>query len=557
MKLNINKLVFIIVCMFFIKGAFAQSQTHQEHVTIVGSFQPTLRDFTKVNIVPEIENTSFEISETSVTIIDTVLSSPIELELITPLNLKTEENRPNFNNFVLAGIGTRISPVFIYKHNSKLTKNTAFGLCIAHHSSWLNKKEYAPSSFMNNKLGLSLDNKFDNYLLNTKVFYKGETLRYYGFIRDDFPLINTDLESITQKYETFGVQSIIKSNTGSATDFYHEIGIDYQFFHDKFQKREHNASLLVKGEKSYKWMKSNAKQSVSLEALGNTWFSSDSLAIVNNKQLSLLPSLNLSGDFYLLKLGFSAVIHSQQNSNIHVYPALEGGLFMLDKRLKFYAGLDGSAQRITFQKLASDNAYINSILPEQWQHTKLNFKGGIKALAMPGLDFNFGVEYRKTDGEAFFITDSTTLIPNKFLAVYDDVKVIGFLAEGNYQLNQRIHFKMVYRYNEYTMKRLTAAFYQPVNQFRFSGEYVYSDKLLFTSSIFYAGERFASTYASGLESIYILNPYVDLNVGGTYKINDSFEVFVQANNLLNWQYERFYHYPVNGVEFYGGITVRF
>lgn len=557
MKLNSNKITLIAIGIFIFNCAITQAQSHQEHVTIVGSFKPSLGEFIKLNVQPEVETTSFEMGNAVVSRVDTVLASEIELELITPINLKTEESHTGFNNFVLAGLGTRISPVFVYRHNSRLSKNTAFGLGISHHSSWMNRPEFAPSSFMNNNFDLTLDNKVDKYIVKTKAFYKSEILRFYGFHPDDYPASDIDLESVTQNLQTIGVRSFMQSNTKSTEGIYHELGIDYQYFHDKFQTKEHNFLIAGKGEKSYKWLKFSAKQSISLEAEAVSCFNSDTIESANNLQLSLLPSVKLSGDFYTLKIGFTTVIHSHENSNIHLYPALEGGLFLLNKSLKFYASLGGNSQRINFQKLANENPYVNSILPMRWQQTKLDFKGGVKALILPGLDFNFGVEYRKTDDEGFFITDSTSEFSNKFSIVYDDVNVIGFLGEIGYDLNQKINLNFVYRYTEYSNTMLTAAFYKPVNQVKISGEFDYNEKIKFTSSLYYVGERMASTYLAGAETIHILNPYVDLNVGGIYRINDSFEVFVQANNLLNWQYERFYNYPVNGVEFYGGIIVRF
>jgi len=548
---------FFIVVFGFVTNAFTQAQTHEDHVTIVGSFRPTLREFNKINIQPEIENTAFEIGETTITYIDTVLVSNIELELITPVNTKTEENISSFNNFVQAGIGTRISPIFVYKHNSKLAKNTAFGLNIAHHSSWMNKSEYAPSSFMKTQFGLSLDTKLNNLLVKSKVFYKNDLVRFYGFNPDDFPLLPYDIESITENYKTLGFQSHLQSSTNASTKIYHELWIDYQYFEGKFRSNEHCISMKGYGEKSYKWLKSNAKQRIALEAEFANYLNADSISSTNNTQLSLLPSLKLSGEFYQLKLGLRVVFHSQLHSNLHIFPAFEGGLFLFDQSLKFYASLGGNSQRMDYQYYVTENPYVRSIIPQQWQHTPIVFTGGIKALLMPKLDVHIGVEYRQTDNDGFFISDSTAAFVNKFSVIYDKVKVVSFTAEGAFHLNQRLDLKVVYLYNQYANTSLAAAFYHPANQLKFSGEYLYDERIKFTSTVYYVGKRTASSYLDSKEYLHNLNPYIDLNVGCIYKVNDSFDVFVLANNLLNWQYERFYHYPVNGVEFYGGINVRF
>ena len=56
----------------------------------------------------------------------------------------------------MAGFGSRISPVFLYKHNSNLTKNLGLGVGIKHYSSWLDIKDLGPSAFMNNAFDIGL-----------------------------------------------------------------------------------------------------------------------------------------------------------------------------------------------------------------------------------------------------------------------------------------------------------------------------------------------------------------------------------------------------------------
>jgi hypothetical protein len=54
-----------------------------------------------------------------------------------------------------------------------------------------------------------------------------------------------------------------------------------------------------------------------------------------------------------------------------------------------------------------------------------------------------------------------------------------------------------------------------------------------------------------------MDPFTDLNLGIDYRYNKSFSAFVQFNNIANNRYQRFYAYPVYGINVLGGFTFTF
>jgi hypothetical protein len=49
----------------------------------------------------------------------------------------------------------------------------------------------------------------------------------------------------------------------------------------------------------------------------------------------------------------------------------------------------------------------------------------------------------------------------------------------------------------------------------------------------------------------------DLSVGGEFKLNKQFSVWLDFDNVLNSQYERWNNYPVYGFQVIGGVIVHF
>jgi hypothetical protein len=49
----------------------------------------------------------------------------------------------------------------------------------------------------------------------------------------------------------------------------------------------------------------------------------------------------------------------------------------------------------------------------------------------------------------------------------------------------------------------------------------------------------------------------DLSAGAEFKLNKQFSVWLDFDNLLNSQYERWNNYPVYGFQVIGGVIVHF
>lgn len=558
--IRMNHSGFVVVLLALFIGNLPCSiyaQNHQEHVSIIGSYRPVLAEFSKINFNPEVEQSEFSMGEITLNQTDTVLASNIELELITPLSLKTDDSKNGYSSFLKAGIGSRISPLFVFRHNSHLSKKTRFGLGISHLSSWLNMPDFAPSSLMNTEFSASLDYNTKTYLSESKVYYRQQMNHYYGFDPDDYIGSYTDVESIKQNYQNFGFATTLRSLEGKGKNRAFEATAAYNMFGAKFGSKEHEASLRGKLENQLDWLSTDDQQTFLLNADIQTFFNTDSVKSKNNFQIDLNPSFRIAGDFYLLSVGANLVLHSDVRSEVHLYPSIIGGLFVFDKKLKFYVSLEGSSQKTDYQSVVDENPFVSPVLPLLWQHNKLDFSGGVKVYAIKSLDIHLGVRYREMHNAAFFVADSSALYNNQLTIAYDDASLFSLNAEAAVRLPFGLDIHTVYVYNHYITSHLTYAYYKPSHTVTLSGTYALNNSLSFSSTIYYVGKRNATMYESGILKNKTLNGYVDLNLGADLKINESFVVFGEINNLLNWQYDRFYNYPVHGVELFGGIKMRF
>ena len=54
-----------------------------------------------------------------------------------------------------------------------------------------------------------------------------------------------------------------------------------------------------------------------------------------------------------------------------------------------------------------------------------------------------------------------------------------------------------------------------------------------------------------------VSAFADFSAGAEYRVNHQFGVFIQANNLLNTEYEKYLYYPRLGFNIFGGLNYSF
>lgn len=64
-------------------------------------------------------------------------------------------------------------------------------------------------------------------------------------------------------------------------------------------------------------------------------------------------------------------------------------------------------------------------------------------------------------------------------------------------------------------------------------------------------ERYSVAYGKSIPAV------SNLSLGATYKIFNGISAYVKADNLLNKKYQYYLYYPVEGINFVGGLSFQF
>lgn len=559
---------------------------HDEQVTVEGKYRPKVNKVNKLTLQPETPQPSYQFPSTEVSPKDANRKFALDLEKIAPTGFAAKDDKlvTPTKNFLMAGIGIRLSPLFLYKHNSMLTKTLGLGVGIKHNSSWVNMKDYAPSGYMNNAFDISLTtSKFDGLQVDGGVYYKNDMYHYYGVNLTETPLTDAQIEQYCPKqtYNTIGAHVGLASTTTRVGELSHSGAVDYHYTFDNTYAREHFVGLEYGlGYAQNWWGDKNYPQKIGVdlgfqyEYFDASHLDQTQMPVANRNDLYLFkvnPFFEMSGDFYKLHLGVrldGANRIQETDKFLAVRPDISGSLFVLNKKLEFYAGLNGGRKLLTYSEIINENPFVGNNLFLLAQNVKLGFEGGVRTNIVDIVDLHLGVRYRHSENDPLFETDDYYIdyaqqaMPfNKFRLVYDETSTVSVLADMRVKLRNSLTADLGFAYNNCKPTNEEYAWYRPTTEGKLKLTYALNDQLSFNSTFLYQGGRYAKIVEFGNQGLTYstekLKDVFDLSLGADYKVNDQITAFALVDNVLCQKYQLYYNYPVTGIQLFAGVKLKF
>ena len=571
--------IIILTLALLASSAFAQ---HDEQVTVEGKYRPKVNKVNKLQLTPETPQPSYNFPSTDVNPMEAKQKFALDLEKISPTAYAAKDDKlvTPTENFIMAGLGTNLSPLFLYKHNSMLTKTLGLGVGVKHNSSWINIKDYAPSSYMNNAFEVNLTtSKFNGFQLDGGVYYKNDMYHFYGINLAENPLTEEQIAFYAPKitYNKLGGHFGLASSTTRIGELSHDAYLDYFYLFD----REHNIDLGYSlGYAENFWGDKNHPQKIGVD-LGFQYDycigQGENLFNVDRILFKVNPFFEMSDEFYRLHLGVrldGATHGSEEEKLLAVRPDLSGSLFVLDKKLEFYAGLNGGRKLLRFSDIVEDNPFLSPMCNPSLaiQNVKLGFDGGVRTNIMEIVDLHLGVRYRHTDKDPLFVyhIPEANSVPsgydpilNTFDIVYDETQWVTVMANARVRMRNSLTADLGFAYNSCKPTVEEYAWYRPTTEGKLKLTYDYDDKLAFNTTLLYQGGRYAKVWDGVVDwqnfnfTAEKLKDVLDLSLGVDYKVNDQITAFALLDNVAHQKYQLYYNYPVTGIQFFAGVKLRF
>ena len=552
-----KKINLVITAFFILVGTLLNAQSRNAEVTVEGKYTPHIVNSERISMTPNMPKRDFNIPSYEINTEDFTYRYKACLEPISPISYTYNKDIDICNNFIKAGIGTRLSPDFLFRHYSNISRRTSLGIGIDHNSTWLGMKDYPNTKYMNNAFGISMTNRFSHFQLHSHIDYHYDTYNINDTIADLY-------FHNTRKIHSLNANVTAHNNKSSYKGLYDEFSLNYSY--SGIQDGMHENLLRFKAhiEHSNSWFRyGKGTQTLSIDLNAD-------LNVIEQSQfiISANPHLSFDGEYHKLHLGFRVDAKSNSTSMGGIYPDIKGSLYLFQRNIEFYAGLGGMTKINTLKEIIEENPFIVSnplnYAEFDYEKTLIDFKAGLKFKALNMVNGHIGIRYRGIENHIFFINSTTQA--GAFDVILNNCYIFNFNADLHVRINDNIKAVADFAYNKYDFikARLTCdfpitiahAWYKPEIELTLKGIYQMNERWNFNMATYLEGRRYALT-GNNYDDIKELKPIVDIQLGCDYNFKEDLSFYAEIKNLIHNKYQIYYNYPSYGFQAFVGFKYRF
>ncbi len=536
----------IICCFILTVNVFPQGEIQKE-VKVIKPYSPTLSDASKINLLPLLNDTIKINPEFEYKIYPKKYETQFRINPIKPARMVGLPLTKLYKSQLTLGIGNYNTPIAELTVNELRSKTTAMGLYLNHHSSngrvKLENGQKANSDFSDNEVRLYAKKMFYRSVLEAALSGEYNSVLFYGYE----PSIDTLLQeaNIKQKIHSAGAHIRYYSSNPDSFHFNYDAGLNYNIVSDKFKNTEHGFDLQT-------MFNSQMKDAMLGADIRFRYFSfSGEIDTSSNLIIDINPYYCKKTAEWRFLIGLNTSFDRFDQGVLGLYPRAEFEFNIVKDVLIPYLGLTGWREVNNYKKILVENPYLTpGIRLRNTDYSLVGF-AGLKGRFSSKITYNVKASYFRADSMYFFINDTSTILRNKFIPVYDNASLTTIKGEITWHQSDNLQFLFMANYNTYKLETIEKPWHRPLFELSLEAGYNVKEKILVNVNLFYTGKR----YAPGVLSNPIeLKGFLDGNLSIEYRYTKILSFFVKLNNFTASKYQIWNQYPAQRFQFIGGFS---
>ncbi len=586
------KKILTTLTLFSLVGV-AFAQTHNEQVTVIAPYRPTVMEAYKIHVSPKTIDSSLTRREARYDILSRKVMTSFGIDNIRPAKVAGEPISKLSPLHIRAGYGNYNTPYAEVFYGNGRSAKWQYGAHLKHESSQGTFKNHqTPFDNSTNEIDLFGGYSGKKILLSGDFSYDRKRYTTYGPWIDAMRILfGPDAEDNTSEKVNKRIYNAINGNLQFSDNNTepNSLGYSGKIDFSTFQSVQNDAkpqelSLAFDGnihhtfdfnhpffnqtiigiDAHVDWIEANEDEFIYSQ--GDMLFP---VQFVNPKMWKFHPygKLRFSGHDFSLGLRVNAFNEfNYGNAEIEMaaqwVPTVHAKFNLIDNLFAIEFGMDGNAEYATMQTLAKNNPFISSFdsLQNPYYTTQLyrNYYLELHTALSKTLDFSLKGELISYKNLLNFDILKMTAFPGVPLGVlpfpspffeptYQDINRFLLQADLNYHLDEKISVSAMGRLNSYDDDIL----YKPKYEANLQARYSMQNKIILKTQLYFAtGVEYQDYSFQTLE----FQPTIDWSLGAEYRYDRRWSAFLELNNILNRIHYDWYNYRTYRMKFMVGIT---
>jgi outer membrane receptor protein involved in Fe transport len=530
----------------------SNGQGRNEEITIIAPYIPSIQNASKIPFRPEAGPIEQEVHEFDYQYINKSIPVTTELDPVAPMKFSEDKQEELNGNYLKAGLGNYTTPYLEFLASSKQSEKYLVGVRLKHHSSQGGIKNYTSSAFSHNLISASGAAFFDPGTISANIGYNRDVVHYYGLPTDSFPNLEIDEDELKQRFQHFNISLGFKGQNNSAKKLEYHAGMGFHFFNDRFGTKETQFDLKAGADKQFSSSGKDFRHGLKIGAGLQHFRYEDSLASYSPLIINAMSIYHFGIGQYDFEVGLDLFLVTgdhpgESNATFNAFPHLRVEIPLIEDQLKVYAQLGGTKRINSYRGLSGINPFITSTPLVLNTDEQFRIFGGLTG-SISGLNYNVEASYSFNENQPLFVNDTSIVLENKFEVIYDDVSILNIKGSIGILKIDNLQVRLDLALNSYIPKNEEKAWHLPSYEIGLDAGYTIQERYILNGYFMVLGSRYARDFDESGTIAVKLKPAVDLNLGFEYRITPKISVFASVNNILNQHYQRWYQYPVQGIQ---------
>jgi hypothetical protein len=525
-----------------------------EEIVVTTVYKPVLADAVKIRRNPNLDDTQPYKAPVTYTTLDKRVEQNTSIRQLEAMKMPLERDSILANNYVRAGFGslrTLFGEAYVNNGPDEALQVGAFAKHLSQQGSDLAKQNESRT-----ELGVFGKTIGDRNTLTGRVNYLRRNNYFYGY---DNALVTAPIDPAKQHFNTLSAEGELARNYQDTTHaLTYAVKANGYLFSNAYSAKENN--LVVSGYLNQTINQFYAGLSASLDVASQK----DVAYSINNSFLRLNPYLKFQGDNYKIDAGLNIVKEFGFSSRFFVFPAVKLEFQVVPEYIRLFAEAKGDVNRTSLRSLTEINPFLNQNIDIKNSVDKLDVAVGLKGRIIAGLGFKASVFRNSVSDLPLFLSGIQSVVANpaiptgnnRFNVIYDEGKarVTGFNGELDYKASDDLNIFGRAEFRDYKLATQAQAWNLPKFKLTAGTVIHISNKVDVNGSLLFRG---ATKDLNSAAQVTTIKSFADLNGGVNYKATKQISVFVQANNILNSNYQTYQYYRNYGFNIFGGAGFSF
>jgi len=549
----------IIIGSFNSLLAQEKKKSYSEEVTVTAPYEPSVTDANKISFQPKISDTAMHFQKQSYLIKPFLFQTSVNIKPLDAARVSGESPKPLFRNYLKGGLGTNNSPYAEFFASSAANPNHLITFHLKHLSSTGHINEQWFPGFSENLGELSGKLFTDMNVLSLSAAYSRDVNHFYApKLFKGTKLFEPTQDSLKQRFNMIRGSFELKSRSDEEDAFAYSLKTDVTNVEDYYKTSELNIKVKGMIQKSTDWLTFAKHQYLGVDVLIDNNVLKNSTKSTTSTLVEVIPSYRFLFDEYQVTFGAKTDFYSDSVTHLTIYPTVDASVQLVPDRLAALAGITGGLKNYNFNTLRLINPFISSLTGVVTSNERFGIYAAIKGNIAQRVDLEARFETKIIDNMPLFVNDTIRKsYQRRFDVITDDINLLKLLFSARYN-GDAFHISVQANWNKYSPNAELYAWNSPEVEGQLEAGVSLNKQWSISTEIFSWGDSYAKTWNLNKQPVAKkLKGATDLNFGINYHPINRFNVFLNLNNILNTNYERWNLYPSFGFNAMAGVSFSF